>query len=348
MTGNEFISSGVDRGMALVSIVIVNYNGRDFLRKCLSSVLHQSYRPIEVIVVDNGSTDGSKEAVRNEYPGVTIIANSDNRGFAEANNQGTEKATGETVVLLNNDTEVRDGWIQGLLRLLALPDTGLVTSKVITDGVPPEYYEMNGTINYLGYNIMRHFTDTSKVFFGGGASLAFRKRDVDVPFPSEYFLYHEDVYLSWRMRLRGFQVRMAQDSIVDHRGSASTNRESAPLVTFYQERNRLLNSLLFYSSRTLFFLTPYLLLDAIAKLLLSIVGKRKSFAGIVRGYLWILTHRSWVTAMRRSIQQERVIQDADILLLMSSKVLEGDGFASRAANRLSHLYATVTGFARNA
>ncbi len=339
--------AAVERPRSLVSVVVVNFNGRDLLRKCLTTVFRQSYRPMEVIVVDNGSTDGSVQMLAQEFAEVSVLANSDNRGFAEANNQGTARAKGKVVVLLNNDTEVREGWIEGLMDLLTVPGIGVVTSKVITDGVPERYYEMNGTINFLGYNIMRHFADTSMVFFAGGASLAFRKSEVPVPFPAEYFLYHEDVHLSWRMRLRGYQVRMAQGSVVEHRGSASTKHQASAAVTFYQERNRLLNTLVFYSRRTLVFLTPYLLMDAAAKTLVSLIGRGKSFAGIVRSYFWIFTHVHWIATLRRSIQRERVVDDPSILSLLSSKVLDGDGALCRITNHVSRVYATVTGLARH-
>ncbi len=331
----------------LVSVIIVHFNGSELLRHCLTSVFAQSYQRIEVIVVDNGSTDGSERMLRDEFPRVVVLVNSQNLGFAEANNQGVRAASGEVVVLLNNDTVVEDGWIEGLLRTLALPEVAVATSKVITEGVPERFYEMNGTINFLGYNIMRHFADTSRVFFGGGASLAFQKRVVGEPFPAEYFLYHEDVFLSWRMRLLGFDVRMAQDSIVHHVGSASTKRQPSALTSFYQERNRLLNMLLLFESRTLLVLLPYLLADAIAKTTVSILGAGKSFLGIVRAYGWVLFHPAWIVRRRKMLQSQRIVADSRILALMSPKVLAIGGQIGRWANQCSVWYAEATGLLKH-
>jgi GT2 family glycosyltransferase len=326
-----------------VSTIIVNYNGAEFLGECLRSVFEQPYRPVEVIVVDNGSSDSSTEIVRRAYPKARLISNSSNIGFAQANNQGVEAASGEFVVLLNNDSTVEQEWLSALVAAVARPRVAVVTSKVITDGVPTAFYEMNGTLNFVGYNIMRAFADLSQVFFAGGASLVFRKDVVGMPFPGEYFLYQEDVYLSWKMRLLGYDVRMAQESIIHHRGSATTRREAQPLVTFYQERNRLLNCLLMYERKTLLLLLPYFVGDLLLKLMLSLLVGRKSFAGILRGYAWIIRNRPWVRGERRKVQSARKVPDREVMRLMSSRVFDADNLFARFCNALSMCYARLAG-----
>jgi GT2 family glycosyltransferase len=332
-----------DRDEALVSVVIVNCNGDGVLGPCLTNVFNQSYRPIEVILVDNASTDGSAEKAVLMFPGIRLIRNESNRGFAPANNQGVAAATGKYVVLLNNDTEVQEGWLPGLLHMLAQPGVSAVTSRVVTDGVPAEFFAMNGTINFLGYNIMRHFSDLSRIFFAGGASLMFRREEVGLPFLDEFFLYHEDVFLSWRLRLQGRDVRMAQDSLVLHRGSVTTKRQPGRLVTFYQERNRMLNALLMYERHTLVLLFPYLIADGLAKLIMSLLGGRKSAAGILDASFWVATHAGWIRHQRREMQNMRRIPDRGILELMSSRVVDADGTAARVLNGLSRAYARITG-----
>lgn len=328
-----------------VSIVVVNYNGVAVIRECLQSVFAQPYRPVEVIVVDNGSQDGSPEVVQKEFPGVRLIPLAGNQGFAAGCNRGVEAATSDNIILLNNDAAVDEHWIPGLLHMISVEDRAVVTSKVITDGVPQQFYTMNGTINYLGYNIMGHFVDLSEVFFAGGASLMFRKSEVGLPFPEEYFLYHEDVFLSWRMRLRGRRVGMAQASVVHHKGSVTTRRQPGPLVTFYQERNRLLNCLLLYQARTLVTLIPYFVADGVAKLTLSLFARRKSPSGILRSYGWIILHAQWVLARRRELQKERMVSDREILALMSPLVAGGNSWGARFCNAASRIYARLTGLA---
>jgi GT2 family glycosyltransferase len=341
-------STQIDERPTLVTVVIVNYNGAPLLRQCLQSVFAQPFRPIEVIAVDNASTDDSVSMVQREFPEVRIIANNKNFGFAEANNQGVASARGEYVVLLNNDTVVDPAWLEELLMTVRMPGMGIVTSKVITDGVPVAFYEMNGTVNYVGYNIMRHFVDLSQVFFAGGASLIFRRREFNPPFLKEYFLYHEDVYLSWRARLRGLGISMAQGSIVHHRGSAATRREPSAVISFFQERNRLLNCLLFYETRTLVLLIPYFLADACAKVSMSIVVRRKSLYGILKSYWWLLSHGGWILHERAELQSSRSVPDVSILSFMSTKVIDGDSVVIRLINRISRRYALATGLLSHA
>jgi GT2 family glycosyltransferase len=332
---------------SLVSVVIVNYNGAGVLDECLISLRSQRYRPIEIIVIDNGSTDNSVEMVRSKYPEARLDTHPENLGFAGGCNRGLEIARGEFIALLNNDTVVEENWLGPLVTLARRPGVGVVCSKVITEGVPPEFYEMNGTVNYLGYNFMRVFQDLSQVFYASGASLLVRRDHVDHLFPDEYFIYHEDVYLSWKMRLLGLSIAMAQDSVVHHRGSATTKLQASTAVAFYQERNRILNCLLFYELRTLFLLLPYFLADAIAKVFVGAISNRKSLVGVVRAYWWLFTNTGWIRAQRSQHQRLRQVRDSSIMRLMSSDVVDsGAGFA-RLANRLSKAYADSVGLAHH-
>jgi GT2 family glycosyltransferase len=326
-----------------VSVVIVHYNGETLLDACLASVYAQPYRPIEVIVVDNGSADDSVAMVRQKYPDVLLSVEGRNLGYAEGNNRGVELATGEYVVLLNNDTEVTADWIPGLLEMFQDPQVGVVTSKVVTDGVPERFYTMNGSLNAFGYNIMRVFADVSRVFFAGGASVMFRRREVPQPFLPEYFLYHEDVYLSWRMRLAGRDVRMAQRSLVHHRGSATTRRHAPAFVTFHQERNRILNALLLYEAGTLVRLFPLFVCEGAAKLLWSILTFRKSPVGILHAYGWIISHQTWIRARRAEHQSPRKVPDSEILSWMSGRLLDGEGRMAQWVNALARIYARIVG-----
>jgi GT2 family glycosyltransferase len=115
-----------------VSIIIVNWNTRDLLRGCISSVLAEMQTPHELIVIDNASADGSAGMVAAEFPQVGLIANSDNRGFAAANNQGLAIAKGQYVLLLNSDTIVLDHAIDRMLAWLAArPEVGCVGCQVL-------------------------------------------------------------------------------------------------------------------------------------------------------------------------------------------------------------------------
>ena len=102
---------------SLVSVVVLNWNGKCFLQQCLASVTKTHYPNLEVVVVDNGSEDGSQSFVKRFYPNVTLIENKKNLGSAEGNNKGILEANGKYVVLLNNDTVVNEKWISELLKV---------------------------------------------------------------------------------------------------------------------------------------------------------------------------------------------------------------------------------------
>ncbi len=327
----------------LISVIIVNYNGAALLKECLKSVFDQPYKPIEIIVVDNASTDDSVEMVRAGFPEVRFIRNETNLGFAGGNNVGVRSATGEFVVLLNNDATVGDNWLRGLLQKFTEKNVAIVTSKVITDGVPEEFYEMNGSINFLGYNIMRQFSDPTKIFYGGGTSLMFRKGIVREPFLDEFFLYHEDVYLSWRMRLQGSDVRMAPDSPVQHRGNATVKRQASELITFYQERNRVLNLFLFYQLGTLIKLIPFFVFDVLARTANATVNSSRSLTGTLKAYWWLLTHVDWIRRQRAEEQAARTVSDKEILGLMSADVFDESRAPGvvRAFNTCARIYARL-------
>ena len=230
------------------SVIIVNYNGKHLLHDCLTAVLSQAYDRFEVIVVDNGSSDGSAVYVEANFPGVTLVRSTGNTGFAGGNNEGVRHAAGELIVLLNNDAIVADGWLQGLVDAVAPAPVAIAGSLIRTEGVPEKYYEKNGSLNFLGHNIMRKFERPENTCFAGGASLIYKRDILGAPFDDEYFLYLEDVYLSLRARFLGCVVIQTSASRVRHLGSDTTRTQQASLMTMYQERNRLLTMLLFFST----------------------------------------------------------------------------------------------------
>lgn len=329
--------------LPLASIVVLNWNGKLYLDACLESVLGQDDGNIEVILVDNHSSDGSAAYVRQRFPGVKVIDAGDNLGFAAGNNLGVRHAGGDLVVLLNNDTVVQSGWMQALRSAMEDPAVVLVSSHVITRGVPALYYERNGSINLVGHNIMRIFAMPGNTFFCSGASLAFRKSVFGEPFDPEYFLYGEDVYLGLRARFMGYTPLHVRGSVVQHQGGVSTARRPAALITMYQERNRLLNLLLFFSFWTNLRIFPIFAGHAIVKLACALVGWRYSFAGLLRAYLWPVLHWRHIRIRRESLKLERRVPEREVLGWMTAKATNGESLAGRALNALLAGYCRAVG-----
>jgi GT2 family glycosyltransferase len=243
----------MDRGL-FVSVVVVNFNGLRFLAECLESLERQTLprHRYEVLLVDNGSVDGSPEYVRSHFPGVRVVEAGANLGFTGANNLGFRLARGRYVVLLNNDTRVDPGWLAALVAAANGERIGGVASRVLFRDEP-------GLINSTGLVLYRDGRggdrdlrrvdgpDTrqpSEVFGGCGASLLLTRELLDDigGFDPSLFMYYEDLDLAWRARLRGWRFVYAPGSVVHHVCGGSTGAES-PLLLRQVERNRTLVNL---------------------------------------------------------------------------------------------------------
>ena len=229
-----------------VSIVIVTWNGRQHLEACLSAVAAQTGVAAETIVVDNGSTDGTLEFIRDRYPWVRLVSLQRNRGFAGGNNAGVREARGRYVALLNNDTSADPGWLHALIGGVdEAAGYVLVTSRIV-------YMHDPGVIDSAGDGALRwggafkrhHGAPasaapvTEEVFGVCGAACLMPKAVFDElgGFDEEFFASHEDVDLSYRARLRGYRCRYVADAVVRHRGSATLGTVS-PFAVFHGQRN---------------------------------------------------------------------------------------------------------------
>jgi GT2 family glycosyltransferase len=242
------LSDGV--GQPTVSVIVLNYNGRVFLDGCLTALASQQVEGgFEVLVADNGSWDGSPAHVRERYPWVRVLEMERNLGFSAANNRAFGQAAGRHVVVLNNDANVRPGWLRGLVEAAeADPRVGAVTSKLVfahSPGVIQNvglllFSDGGGGDRGVGEPDRGQYERREEVFgFCGAAALLRRQALQDVGgFDETFFAYYEDTDLSWRMRLRGWKVVYEPSAVVEHAHSA-TNREGSPFFRFHADRNRL-------------------------------------------------------------------------------------------------------------
>lgn len=321
-----------------ISIIIVNYNGRLFLHDCLSGVITQTIAGDEVIVVDNGSSDGSAEYMRGTFPSVKLIECERNLGFAGGNNCGVKHAKNDLIVLLNNDTIVRQGWLEGLVNAIADDNVVAASSLIKTEGIPDRYYEKNGSINFLGHNIMRIFDQPNDIFFAGGASMIFKKNILGIPFDDDYFVYAEDVYLGLRSRFMGYRIRHTNESALDHIGNGTSKKQKSGFLTYYQERNRILNSVLFFSPATIIKIIPFLIVNAFAKCCASLLGTKYSFFGLVKAYVWFPMHIPAILKKRARLRSEAVADEREVIRYMTGKLTNGESAIGKIINTVSLTY----------
>lgn len=232
-----------------VSIIIVNYNGKKFLGECLSSVYSQAYRPIEVIVVDNASCDGSIEFIKNNFRDVVILPQNDNLGFSAGNNIGIKNSHGRYIATLNNDTKVDKNWLSWLVVAMeSQPDIGICASKILflkqpcllnSAGIKIDKY--SGFTWDIGFGEKEEDYNQAKYVFGACACAALYRREMldEIGlFDEDFFAYHEDVDLSWRAQLSGWKCKYVPEAICYHHYSA-TSKVASPLKEYLSNRNKV-------------------------------------------------------------------------------------------------------------
>lgn len=234
----------------MVSIIVLNYNGEDFIRECLDSLEAQTCRDFELLVVDNASADGSWEIVRDwcAEHGHTAIRNVENLGYSEGNNVGIRQARGEFVLVLNNDTVVAPNWLQELLSATeAHPDYDMFASQ-IRNFDRPEVLDTIGIIVYrdgmsrgLGrLEPVERYQEPCEVFAPSGCAGLYRRSMLEAVgmFPADFFAYCEDMDLGMRIRLAGGRCWYVPAAVVYHHYSATAGKYSS-FKAYLVERNHL-------------------------------------------------------------------------------------------------------------
>jgi hypothetical protein len=239
------------------AIIIVNYNRKDLLEKCLRSLYDAESCEHVIFVVDNGSTDGSIALMREMYDDVVLIEMGHNAGFCKANNVGIQQAIdrgAQNIILLNNDTEVDRGFIaEGIAQLDVTKKIGMVAPRIF-------FHAKRDTIDSAGIaitadgmavNRLLHASspkgsEPCEVFCPAGAAAFFKAETLKdivqdgMYFDEDYAYYFEDLDMGWRARLRGWKCIYAPRSIVYHHGSATSGGHSK-FIAFYTNRNLYYN-----------------------------------------------------------------------------------------------------------
>lgn len=226
------------------TVVIPNYNGMQYIEDCLASLEGE---PADVILVDNGSTDGSRELVEEKFPDVQIIALEQNQGFCRAVNLGVEASETTYVILLNNDTRVENGFVRALERALERDERICAGSAQMVNLHYPEriddagdYYCALGWAFAAGKDRTRgKYCRPREIFSAcGGACIYRRKVYLQIGMLDEnHFAYLEDVDLGYRARLFGYRSLYVPEAVVYHAGSASSGSRYNAFKAEYTARN---------------------------------------------------------------------------------------------------------------
>jgi GT2 family glycosyltransferase len=235
---------------AEISVIIPNWNGRTYLERCLGSLRNQEFSDFEVVVVDNGSKDGSVEFLHRHFPETKVIAFGENKGFSKAVNEGIRQAKGDYVLLLNNDVEVDAQLFSQLHDTIASSaEADFYACRMmdfyrreLIDGAG-DGFPRKGKAFRIGHGVkFGPPFDQSRRVFGACAGAGLYKRalfkEVGL-FDEDFFAYHEDVDWNFRANLMGYRCFYIPGAVVYHIGSGTTGGLHNELTVFHNVRNMI-------------------------------------------------------------------------------------------------------------
>jgi GT2 family glycosyltransferase len=291
-----------------VAVVILNWNGIKYLREFLPSVMASTWPNLDIIVGDNGSTDGSVEFLKQNFPVVQIIKNDQNYGFTGGYNKVLEKVKADYFILLNSDVEVPSGWIEPVIELMESDKMIAAAAPKIRSFAEKDHFEhagaAGGFIDVFGYPFCRgrmfyeieldkgQYQQSDEVFWATGAAM-FVKSEYWVAaggFDDRFFAHMEEIDLCWRLKNMGYKVMYCAQSEVYHVGGGTLNTEN-PFKTFLNFRNNLLllkNNLSFWRATLIISIRFWMDLLAIVRFLNE--GKRKDAWAVSRAHQNFIVH----------------------------------------------------------
>lgn len=322
----------------LASVVVVNYNGAALLAECLDSLLDQTYKNIEIIVVDNGSTDGSCELVAGRYAAkVKLIKNEKNTGFASGNNTGITAASGEYLILVNNDTKADHQFIEELITAATSEDgVGMCACKLL-NYYDPRLIDAVGHLIYKdGLNQGRgrferdegQYDRIEEVIYPPGCGALYKRTMLDDIglFDASFFAYGDDTDMGLRARLLGWKSLYAPKAVMYHKISKTGGQYSA-FKLFFVERNRLFVIFKYYPPIFLvqsFFYTGFrywlqflfvLQGKGASKKYMDNLSAVTALRTILAAYCSCITHLPSLIAKRRELRARRKISNSDFIAL---------------------------------
>ena len=311
----------------LVTVVVVNQDRRVLLRHCLRSIAGQVYQNLEVIVVDNGSVDGSECVIPDkELSGLPIrlIKNLNNLGFCTANNQALRFARGKYVALLNNDAEADEGWLQALVAALeANPGFGMAASKVLLHGDRSTIDKAGHLIYPDGQNRGRgtgekdigQYDRMEETAWPDGCAAFYRRALFEHVggFDEDFFAYADDAELGLRARIAGWRCLYVPSAVVFHHGAATLGQHSERRL-FLIERNRSWLAAKLFPWRLLLLSPLYFSIRAMATGIAAVLGRGEggravssiSFWGLLKCVL--AANLAALAGLPKMLRKRRVIE----------------------------------------
>lgn len=271
-----------------IGVILVNYNGKEYNEECIKSIFKSSYSNLQVIVVDNGSKDGSPELLREKFGDkINLIMTGENLGFSGANNIGIKKALDdncEYVVLLNNDTIIDKNLFYNMLKASKEESDAVISPKIyyydnrdIIWSAGADMRWKKGVTDQRGINQKDdgRYNKREKVEFATGCCLFIPSKVIKKVgyLTDDYFLYYEDTDYCMRIREKGFNIIYEPTAILYHKESASTGGNLSKLYIYYNTRNRLIFNKRFNKKNKIIYMTYFYITRLIKCALWAMKGR---------------------------------------------------------------------------
>ena len=321
---------GFASDLPLVSVIILNYNGLHFLPRCLETLRRTSHKPIELIVVDNCSSDGSVAYLRDHHPDVHLHLTTSNLGYSGAYNAAIPDAKGELIVLLNFDVEVEPDWLDQAVQIFEENAQVAAVQPKLRSLQKRTFFEYSGGsggfIDRYGYPLVRgrvfdsveedrgQYDSVVPIHWASGAACVIRKSAYSTAggLDSDFFLHMEELDLCWRFWLLGYEVTVAPRGIVYHYAGAALSAERYHKM-YYNHRNGLVMLLKNYSAASLFkYLPVRWLLDWVTVFVSPLKREPKRSAAVLAAHVFVLFHLNSILRKRRVVQRMRKKRDREL------------------------------------
>jgi len=303
----------------LVSVIVLNYNAGELLLNCIESVKKSAYKNLEIIVVDNISTDKSQKICKEKYPDIKLIQNDENFGYCEGNNIGIREAEGDYIIILNPDTIVESNWIEELISAYNIFGEGLYQPKILSLDKTEILQSTGNMLHIFGFGFARDKgkndnlveTDIEKIGYASGTCLFTSKEVLDKIglLDSFLFLYHDDLDLGWRAAQMGISSFYVPNSIIYHVESYSLKWSAKKF--YWLERNRKYCLLTHYSKNTYAKMYSSLCL---VDLFVWFFYLSKGFLGAkIKAELDIRRNRKFIETKYQELEKKKTVPDEKLI-----------------------------------
>jgi len=324
----------------LVSVIVLNYNAGELLLNCIESIKKSAYKNLEIIVVDNISTDKSQKICKEKYPDIKLIQNDENFGYCEGNNIGIREAKGDYIIILNPDTIVESSWIEELISAYNKFGDGLYQPKFFSLDEKLVLQSTGNMLHIFGFGFARDKGKISdekmeaieKINYASGTCLFTSKAVLDKvglldPF---LFLYHDDLDLGWRAAQMGIDSFYVPKSIIYHAESYALKWSAKKF--YWLERNRKYCLLIHYSKETYAKMRLSLFLVDLCVWLFYL---SKGFLGAkIRAELDIFRNRKTIKIRHKQLEKIKTISDKELIKNFPDKIFVPKNVSEPIFNQL--------------